>query len=179
VQLSATATPPSASSGAWRPGVSPEQATAALTSFARAATQDRDDSERAQGVELRSKAAMLQLTSHLALLPLLVAIGLTMAIPCANVTNMVLARGLAGQREIGIRLSLGASRGRVVLQLLTEGLVMACGDGRNDAPGSPRHAQDADAGSLARLARVFLPDDAGGGDDVRIQPCSCGASHAR
>jgi ABC-type antimicrobial peptide transport system permease subunit len=108
--------------------VSPKQATAALTSFAHAATQDTNDSERAQDVELRSKAAMLQLPPHLllALLPLLVAIGLTMAIPCANVTNMVLARGLARQREIGIRLSLGASRGRVILQLLTEGLVLAC-----------------------------------------------------
>ena len=52
-----------------------------------------------------------------------------MAIPCANVTNMVLARGLARQREIGIRLSLGASRGRVILQLLTEGLVLACAAG--------------------------------------------------
>ncbi len=117
--------------GRLRPGVSPRQATAALTSFARAATQDRDEPERAQGVELRAKAAMLQLPPHLevALLPLLLAIGLTMAIPCANVTNMVLARGLARQREIGIRLSLGASRGRVILQLLTEGLVLACAAG--------------------------------------------------
>lgn len=117
--------------GRLHPGVSPKQATAALTSFARATTQDRDDSERAQGVELRSKAAMLPLPPHfqLALLALLVAIGLTMAIPCANVTNMVLARGLTRQREIGIRLSLGASRGRVLLQLLTEGLVMACAAG--------------------------------------------------
>jgi predicted permease len=117
--------------GRLRPGVTPKQATAALTSFARAATQDRDDSGRAQGVELRSKATMLQLPPRLelALLPLLAAIGLTLAIPCANVTNMVLARGLARQREIGIRLSLGASRGRVVLQLLTEGLVMACAAG--------------------------------------------------
>jgi predicted permease len=114
-----------------RPGVSPKQATAALTSFARAATHDLDEPERAHGVKLRSKAAILQLPPHLelALLPLLLAIGLTMAIPCANVTNMVLARGLARQREIGIRLSLGASRGRVILQLLTEGLVLACAAG--------------------------------------------------
>jgi ABC-type antimicrobial peptide transport system permease subunit len=42
---------------------------------------------------------------------------------------MVVARGLARQREIGIRLSLGASRGRVILQLLTEGLVLACAAG--------------------------------------------------
>ena len=61
----------------------------------------------------------------LAILPLLLAFGFTMAIPCANVANMMLARGLARQREIGVRLSLGASRGRVVQQLLTEGLVLA------------------------------------------------------
>jgi predicted permease len=117
--------------GRLRPGVSPRQATAALAPFARAATQDRHESEHAHGVVLRPKAAMLQLPPRLqlALLPLLLAIGLTMAIPCANVTNMMLARGLGRQREIGIRLSLGASRARVVLQLLTEALVLACAAG--------------------------------------------------
>jgi predicted permease len=76
-------------------------------------------------VDSRSRLIPLTSGTLTLLVVILTAFGLVLLVACANVTNLMLARGFSRQREIAVRLSLGASRWRVIRQLMVESLMLA------------------------------------------------------
>jgi putative ABC transport system permease protein len=142
--------------GRLKPGVSAEQSQAETRTIAAQLTREHPERNSFEGfvtpladhVNGRMRSAVWVLAG---------AVAAVMLIVCANLSNLLLARTAARQKEIAIRAALGASRGRLIAQMLTEGIVLSCSGavlGSVVAIGATRALAHLDTVSVPMLANV-------------------------
>ena len=108
-----------------RDGVSFEQAYSEMRGIYAAQEKENPRRNATRTVVLISLQEQMVGELRPALVALVIAVGLVLLIACVNVANLLLARSATREREVGLRTALGAKRGRLIRQLLTESLVLA------------------------------------------------------
>lgn len=111
--------------GRLKSGVTIEQAQAQMTAIGSRLEEKYPDSNSGKNVAVVRMRDEMVSNFRLTLWLMLAAVGVVLLIACANLANMLLAKAVGRNREIAVRAALGAGRGRIVRQLITESLVLA------------------------------------------------------
>jgi putative ABC transport system permease protein len=112
--------------GRLRPGVTPERAISDLDTIAARLAREYPATNEGWSAQLHPlRESFIPSEVQLVLGLMMAGVTLVLFIACSNVANLLLARATARKQELAMRVALGARRGRIVVQLLTEGVVLA------------------------------------------------------